>query len=547
MPYVDVSHLASSSSYYSSILQPLGLHYIGTVPGENGSAEAVIFGAEGQPVLQIRQRPSLPEPLKLSAVVFAASTASAVAGFHTCASLANPALPTDAVARDWDQRYPHRTPSVGARASSPWLGTDSGICLAVAHDLDGNRMEAVYPNVNPSREPIAYTGSSVRRTQSTRDEVTRILDWNYDVASARPVSSSPMRTGADAMLPQRFSMSRRPGEQPLALRRSLTHDATSSFRSPAAQPSSSQPVTDASPRRDSLSGGLSTSAVVGAILGAAAGAAVTYTLVSRERNRAPRHDRATAPYLPRRATFPDRPVTERISQYGDQSTIVNKYASRKSVPQDTFDQHDGSWSLARTKYPPNASRSTARTNPASREADDAYDTRSRASSRLSNGRSRRARSETPLGRSPIGVAGGEYPNYEHTDAAPGSLASRLRHNKASAGSQLDRSAYESERESYVSARSHRTSDTVRPRGPAASGASAEYDLAHRSMAGSKGSVRRRTTSKPPSRVSARHVPLPASGVGSSQANWDDDLNSVAPSDSISCVGSKIQRRSQVRY
>ncbi len=41
-----------------------------------------------------------------------------------------------------------------------------------------------------------------------------------------------------------------------------------------------------------------------------------------------------------------------------------------------------------------------------------------------------------------------------------------------------------------------------------------------------------------SHISARNVPLPGSHVGSSRANWDDDVRSIAPSDSISCIGSK---------
>ncbi|KAJ3499790.1 hypothetical protein NLG97_g62 [Lecanicillium saksenae] len=41
-----------------------------------------------------------------------------------------------------------------------------------------------------------------------------------------------------------------------------------------------------------------------------------------------------------------------------------------------------------------------------------------------------------------------------------------------------------------------------------------------------------------SQASARNIPLPGSHVGSSRANWDDDMRSIAPSDSISCIGSK---------
>jgi hypothetical protein len=50
--------------------------------------------------------------------------------------------------------------------------------------------------------------------------------------------------------------------------------------------------------------------------------------------------------------------------------------------------------------------------------------------------------------------------------------------------------------------------------------------------------------KAQSYISARDVCLPMSGVGSSHAEWDDDMVSVAPSDSISCVGMKPSRRSR---
>lgn len=51
-------------------------------------------------------------------------------------------------------------------------------------------------------------------------------------------------------------------------------------------------------------------------------------------------------------------------------------------------------------------------------------------------------------------------------------------------------------------------------------------------------------SKAQSYVSAKNVGLPMSGIGSSHAEWDDDMVSVAPSDSISCVGMKPSRRSR---
>ncbi|KAJ3500220.1 hypothetical protein NM208_g17197 [Fusarium decemcellulare] len=69
------------------------------------------------------------------------------------------------------------------------------------------------------------------------------------------------------------------------------------------------------------------------------------------------------------------------------------------------------------------------------------------------------------------------------------------------------------------------------------------DRMPRSRAASRFSVPRMATGpdyphmgypgKSQSHISARNIALPMSGVGSSHAQWDDDMVSVAPSDSIS--------------
>jgi hypothetical protein len=103
----------------------------------------------------------------------------------------------------------------------------------------------------------------------------------------------------------------------------------------------------------------------------------------------------------------------------------------------------------------------------------------------------------------------------------------------------------------VSARSRRSGSTIRALPAPAS----QSHVVSRSRAGSRVAT---TTIKIPvgaanppllqragSYTSARRIPLPPSGVGSSRAGWDNDLESVAPSDSISCVGSS--RRSSRHY
>ncbi len=109
-------------------------------------------------------------------------------------------------------------------------------------------------------------------------------------------------------------------------------------------------------------------------------------------------------------------------------------------------------------------------------------------------------------------------------------------------------------ESYVSARSHRSSSTIRAPPPPAAISTHSTHILQRSKPGSRvastiqvggtsSSQAPRSLSRAASYVSARNVPLPPSGVGTSHANWDDDTESVAPSDSISCVGSRRNGRS----
>lgn len=84
LPSIKVSHLASSSSFYSAILQPLGLTYMDA----DGPSPAVTFGAKGEAVLQLRQSPA---PRLLSVLVGAPSM-SAFARFHDCGLRANPPM-----------------------------------------------------------------------------------------------------------------------------------------------------------------------------------------------------------------------------------------------------------------------------------------------------------------------------------------------------------------------------------------------------------------------------------------------------------------------
>ncbi len=145
-------------------------------------------------------------------------------------------------------------------------------------------MDVVYRP--PAHYPPGHSGSTVRRTQSTHDEATRILKWNYDVATD---SWSAARPPAD-----RHQVGRRPSQQP-------TDEPYAVFRR-----SVTTSTIEPSPRRSSTSNGLSNGAVVGTLLGvaagAAAGAAITYGMIRKDRARAPRQE-FDMPTFPRRSTF----------------------------------------------------------------------------------------------------------------------------------------------------------------------------------------------------------------------------------------------------
>ena len=223
----------------------------------------------------------------------------------------------------------------------------------------------------------------------------------------------------------------------------------------------------------------------------------------------------------------------------------------KSTPRGRAVDDDYGEPSYRSTIPPSVAKSVDR----SRAVDDGYDGRSRHSSRYNGSRaaSLRSRSETLMERvplPPIEVDQMSYAPSRHS-GAPRSVYDYARSRV---------SGYEPDRESFFSARSQRSAATARPPPSESRPPPVEYDLLYRSRAGSRASTtkgsasgghhstrRHRSSSRGPSQYSAKEVPLPMSDVGSSHANWDDDLDSVAPDDSISCVGSKSSRRSRRRH
>jgi hypothetical protein len=545
LPFLEVSNLAASSSFYSTVTHPLGLRYISAAspsPDLPGSP-SIVYGIATSPpvpIFELRQvRPTVDRPLKLSRIVFSAVSPAAVRDFRALVQRIK-AVDTGAVGFG-------DHPQLEERAFGAELVQQSdGSPACTQTDLDGNiiKMEVVY--VPPAQDyPEWYTGPTVRKTQSTESEASRILSWNYDVAadSAASMSFPPLTPS-----PQSPVLHREPDcyeERPSLLRRSVT--TTTTLLEPADPESSSQSLSQ-SPRGLSAVG----AALMGVAAGAALGAGITYSVVRSSGSQG-----FEAPMAQRRSTFP-RQYSDPRGQRGDGASVADR-----RPPPTLLTRH--SYSQAPTAV--------------NRDAGGALDDgRSRHSSRSrpAGAPSVRTRSELSTDRKPLlltDVASRSHAGSrssartaEMEDALPpgNPRPTSSRYSTASRTSKHPPSIRRSstydgpvvDHYSCVSAGSYRTQSTVRPApAPApqpervprvASKAPSKAPSKVPSRAGGPSNSRvSAVTAWPSGRaesyVSARHVPLPPSGVGSS-SHMDDDLESLAPSDSISCVGSRRSER-----
>ncbi|KAF4992055.1 hypothetical protein FGRMN_7406 [Fusarium graminum] len=354
LPFVEVSHLASSSSFYSSTLQRIGLRFLSESREPNSSIGIITYGISpgatkaggkhdqksGVPVLQIREVSRPFEPVKLSTLVFAVPSPDIVVDFHDAALTANPWL---SLQTDGDPIYP------GGPSPRPRLGIEGGETArrATVRDLDGNTIQVVY-----------------RQPTSPRDYYGRIIDWTYDGATATQTAHTSHSTHITRTTHTTHTRNRslsQPQLEPASARSSSSSINGQSPFQPRQSPAKHGPNTvtaaemaqratrvenedepvSVSPRQSSNNNGLSTTTVVGAILGvAAAGAALTYGFAShaaKERERKPRQD-YEAPSLPRRSTFPEKAPTihklhsdERRTVYGDQPPRASQYPP-KALP-----------------------------------------------------------------------------------------------------------------------------------------------------------------------------------------------------------------------
>ncbi|KAK4185267.1 hypothetical protein QBC35DRAFT_19419 [Podospora australis] len=564
LPFLEVDHLTSSSSFYSAVLRPLGLRYLNT---ERGHFPSVTFGnSPRDPVFQVRQVvASRDRPLKCSHIVLSAPSAVAADEAYEFALRANPD-PQDEYLRHPSEAYP---PASGVSARR--TGTNSGGTRVVITDVDGNIMEIIYQV--PTDYPPHYNGSTVRHTRSTSEEASRILFWNFDVAgSSRPPPPGAVSTySGPPRADSRRALDYYPEDNVQAYPPELKRSATTSSSNYEPAPSARE-----------NSAGLSAGAVVGTLLGVAgvaAGAAFTYNMFRGDRSRSSHQDYDAPPSFSRRSTFPEKydPYSERKGRYSDFDRSVDKSRySDEYIPTSDYRRPAPDY-IARYSHADGSRR---------REPDDFYeDTRGRSAprSRIST----RPRSESANDREAYLLADGEHRSYSSSKSA--------RHPPI-----VQRSyTYDTpDQNTSHSARSQRSSSTLRAP-PADPFVTTLSPISH-SRTGSRATTTTYKVSDSPraysregSYLSARHLPLPdnrtptyltsrdvplshgrappylsgredapshsrantyystrdmalpRSGMGGSHARYEDDdyddADSIAPSDSISCVGSRRSR------
>ncbi|RDL33903.1 uncharacterized protein BP5553_08271 [Venustampulla echinocandica] len=502
-PVIEVSHLPSAASFYAAITQPLGLQFLFTSPP--GSPTCLYFGTvtdigtsspRKDVVFSLSQ--SVAAIPRLSHIDLSAASSKAALEFYKKSQLYNK----------------------GSKHNSLEHNREDGSETIIARtaDFDGNMIQTAYSSRGGPRR-----GPSVIEMPGPEKESRRVLEWQEDVA--RSISGA-----AEEQSQVSGSTYRGPPAGPGTFRRSDTFPAAKVVhRETVTTESYRRHHGDAPERSSSGGGGISGKALIGTLLGAAAGAAVAYAMVRSESPervstvpaggsgravsyvegyRAP----ASSYTHQRRDNVVERIPARSLVSERDTQNIQPRYVAQYTIaapPQEHLERIDERSYISH--QPSRSGRSVAQS--------------SRARSRSQEHESRYERplqilpaAPTPRSRSPVS-------HVSH------------RSRKSKTSNSGSRSHYESVREnpdaaSYHSARSTRTESTIKP-------SAVTYVSAAPSKAGSSHS---KTTIKlmpqGGSEISVRpsQVELPRSLVSGA-----DYAESVAPSDSVSSVGSKRER------
>jgi hypothetical protein len=474
-PFIEVSHLPSSASFYAAITQPLGIKYLSA-----GSDNSLNFGLpqssslSAQTCFNIRGSRSP----TCSQITFSAQSPEDVVNFHKAALRAS-----DSEATTIRQTSEH--------------------FIAETHDLDGNMVEVVY-----MRAPLRRSSAPTVITTTSSQEAKRNLDSQDDAYSAVSKSYTPTVISQD-----------KPSEPSRFISR--------------------QTITTTTQPAESSEGGISGKTIIGTLLGAAAGAAVAYAMV--------RGGEPDPPAVPTRRssleierTISAAPRTERGMDGPGYTTYNSKGDSTAGQEPEQIDEE------------PRPSIVRSRTLP----AESVYSRKeSKAKSVAASKVDSEARSQIKLALMP---ALSHVSSKLKADDEKSKLHSEARSHKSAAKSRV--SSYTSAKTTPSKAASSVSTSTVRP-SKVGSKAASHDDAAttvtvkpvEKSGSRKGSTVSARHIRLPPSSVgSAKDVPLPESVVSGSTARYvplpasevsarnvplpASRACSIAPSDSISNVG-----------
>ncbi|KAI1644932.1 uncharacterized protein F4817DRAFT_195165 [Daldinia loculata] len=502
LPFVQVKDLAPSASFYAAVAQPLGLRYISSTP------TSIVFGdtssSSPEPVFEVKQNTNpdsqFVQPCRL---VLSARSPSAVAAFHGAALRSNPKLKDGNYSVNY-LRIQNSDPDEESRA--------------IIGDFDGNIMEVVHAN-SSKKYASSRAGSTVSRSQpSSTQETSRVLDWTLDVGAPlvplpRSIAGS---SGPSTTVGSRASS----GESYTMARQSVTTSST--IETPPQE----------APK------GLNTTTVLGAVFGLAVGAAVggalTYNSIKNKQEQEQEQEHMAfqghdMPPFTRRSTYPDQSPDK--PRYYPPSSYNGGHSQAGSPRGRAIENMDDRASRYSSHYT-TRSRSRGRSEASSSRRPliiDEHENRSGAGSKHGERRPVESEYRSNTGRSRHAPApdSRSHASSRHSPDSESDWRTYVSSKHTSASSR----PREAENETYVSARTDKSAGTIR--------GTRTSPPRPQSKAGTRYSVKGSGGNR------SRSVRRPESHAGSGYVVWDDDdAGSVAPSDSISNIGSRHERRSQ---
>lgn len=387
--------------------------------------------------------------------------------------------------------------------------------------------EDYYPS---SQAPEGYAMSQANLDHGASDTSSRVSDWIENNGAIAPRAASTIR--APSTVASRNPPPTDIDAPPRILRRTVTTTTTTTY--------------ERTPTSTSDEGGVAgaVAGILGAAVGMGVGAALTYTSMKSDNSRSAPSEQPTRLLQPMtshpRAAPSERGDWVEVDRAAELPQYLADYGYT-TAPSVVRSAHSSASARPRTVV------SATQPGPMLLTAADA---RSHVGSQYSAARQSNASRHQS-------VVGGDTASHVSMGSRASGMTARpaTQTPQSQAGSRFSatprgiaqRAPADMDSASRVSGRSQRSATASRPGGPPApsvyggsvtpsrapstmSGATMKAPTVIRAAApsnsGRKGSV-----------VSARYVPLPKSSAGSSHSSKWDDLGSIGPHDSISCVGS----------